>query len=99
MSSLLKNLLIALGLAILVLLAYMLFFRGGDEALLTESSGALSAQGELETQALLAMTQRLDAIDIDGKIFTDNRFTSLKDFRIELVSEPVGRQNPFAPIR
>lgn len=97
MSNLLKNLLIALGLAVLVLLAYMLFFRGSDEPLVSSSEG-LGAQGEMETQALLTMTQRLDAIDIDGDIFTDARFASLKDFRIELIPEPVGRQNPFAPL-
>lgn len=99
MSNLLKNLLFALGLAILLFLAYMIFFKNEDTATLSVSGGGISPQAELKTQELLATTQKLESYKIDGTLFSDARFKSLVNFRIELIEEPTGRENPFAPIR
>jgi hypothetical protein len=99
MSNLLKNLLIALGIAILLWVGYTFFIKGEGDALLTSSSGTLSAQAQFETQELLAKAQKLSSFDIDGDILNDPRFVSLESFRIELIPELVGRTNPFAPIQ
>jgi hypothetical protein len=34
---------------------------------------------------------------LDSAFFTDPVFLSLKDSSVEIVKEPVGRKNPFAP--
>lgn len=99
MSNLLKNLLFALGITILLFVAYMVFMRGSDEpTALTASQGMTTEQASLETQALLATLRELKSYNVDGKIFDDSRFDSLIDFRVELIEEPTGRPNPFAPI-
>jgi hypothetical protein len=97
MSNLLKNLLFALGLAALLLLGYVAFLR--DSESVTSESGAASQEVERETQKLLAKTQLLNSFEIDGSFFSDQKFLSLVDNRIELIPETVGRENPFAPLR
>jgi len=66
-----------------------------SSALTTEdATGTQSAQ---EREALDILLQ-LRSIQLNGTIFSDAAFQSLKDFRTEIVSEPVGRRNPFAPL-
>lgn len=101
MSNLLKNLLIALGLAIILFVGYVVFIKGdssSDSGLITESSPSGTDLG-LETQQLLASLNELKSLDIDGRIFSDPLFASFRDFRTELGTEPEGRSNPFAPVQ
>ena len=49
-------------------------------------------------QGIVATLLTLRAVKLDGTIFSDPTFTQLKDFSTEIVPEPVGRTNPFAPI-
>lgn len=41
---------------------------------------------------------QLRAVSLSGTIFTDPAFQALQDFSSEIVPEPVGRPNPFAPL-
>lgn len=45
---------------------------------------------------LLAALAKLRTTKLDMSIFDDPVFTSLKDFGVEIASEPIGRRNPFA---
>jgi|JI10StandDraft_1071094.scaffolds.fasta_scaffold26285_5 hypothetical protein len=97
MSNLLKNLLIALGLAIILFIGYITFVRDdGSDAMISES---LSPEVRQETQQLLSTLQELKSINVEGRIFSDPLFLSLRDFRVELGTEPEGRSNPFAPLQ
>lgn len=49
-------------------------------------------------QGIVSTLLTLRAVKLDGTIFTDPAFLSLKDFSTEIVPEPVGRPNPFAPL-
>ena len=40
----------------------------------------------------------LRSVKLDGTIFSEPAFQHLKDFSTEIVPEPVGRSNPFAPL-
>ena len=40
----------------------------------------------------------LRAVSLSGSIFDDPAFASLRDFGTQITAEPVGRENPFAPI-
>jgi hypothetical protein len=98
MSNLLKNLLIALGLAIILFVGYVVFFRDGGVSD-TQGDVTLSQSAELESQQLLATLNELRSLSVDGTVFSNPLFLSLRDFRIDLGSEPEGRQNPFSPIQ
>lgn len=49
-------------------------------------------------QGIVATLLTLRAVKLDGTIFSDPKFTGLKDFSTEIVAELVGRTNPFAPL-
>lgn len=58
------------------------------------AAGAVSE----EQRIILDTLFQLRAIQLSGTIFNNPAFTSLKDFRTEIVAEPIGRRNPFAPL-
>lgn len=97
MSPLIKNVLFALGLAVLLYLGYTIFFGADNEAVLSES-GAISGQAAAETQEFLIRLQQLQAVKIDSTLFTDPRFEALEDFRQNPEEEASGRANPFIPV-
>ena len=61
----------------------------------TPAPGATNLAG----QDLVATLLTLRAVKLDGTIFNDPSFMALKDFSTEIVPEPVGRVNPFAPLQ
>ena len=61
----------------------------------TETIGGADSARERE---LLGTLAELRAIRLDGQIFSNPAFTSLRDFGQEIISEPIGRDNPFAPL-
>lgn len=81
---------------IIATIAYTLLLSGNDEKLLvseTPSDAGTAAEGDL-----LSILLDLRSVKLDDGIFADSVFKSLEDFGQELVSEPVGRENPFAPL-
>ncbi len=97
MSSLLKNTLFALALALILWLGYTVFFSKDDPSL-TAGNALVSSQAARDTQEFLTRLQQLRNIQLDRTIFSDDRFRSFVDHRQDIVDEPVGRANPFAPI-
>lgn len=91
-----QNVLILLVVIVAGFIAYSIFFAHPEAAPLTESSVA-AAENPVD-QELIALLLTLHSISLDTTLFTDPKFTSLKDFTRELVPEPVGRPNPFAPL-
>ncbi|MBI5003554.1 hypothetical protein HZC00_00455 [Candidatus Kaiserbacteria bacterium] len=51
-----------------------------------------------DTQQILEILLALRAVKLDDSIFSNNAFISLKDFSTQVVPEPVGRPDPFAPL-
>jgi len=66
------------------------------EALLTTSTPGGAAR--TEDQQLVATLLALRAVTLESAIFDDPSFVSLRDFSTTIVPEPVGRENPFAPL-
>ena len=97
MSSLLKNILFAVGLAAILWLGYKLFFAA-DEAQLSTLNANVLSQASRDTQEFLRMLQQLRDIKLNQELFDDARFQTFVNHRQAIVPEPVGRQNPFAPI-
>ncbi len=86
---------VAVGLAIAGVVWYS-FLRDKQPAPLlqtTDLTTASAVDGDL-----VATLLQLRAVSLSGTIFTDPAFMSLKDNGKEIIPEPVGRQNPFAPL-
>lgn len=49
-------------------------------------------------QDLVNTLLQLRAVSLNGAIFTNVSFMGLQDFSTHIVQEPVGRDDPFAPI-
>ena len=97
MSGLNKNILIVAGVGVVVAgIVWYGMTTGTSTPLLTTTNvtGASSAAERDLIDTLLA----LRAVTLDGSIFSDKAFLSLQDFGTEIVPEPVGRRNPFAPL-
>ncbi len=92
-----KMVVFALAFAVIGFVVYTTFFpsRGGEPTLATEE---VTSPEEAENQDLIALLYNLRAITLDNAIFSDPIFMSLVDFSQVLVAEPVGRENPFAPL-
>lgn len=65
-----------------------------SSSLLTADAPAVPGPSQDVVDTLLA----LRAVKLDGAVFSDPAFMSLKDFSTQIVPEPVGRPNPFAPL-
>ncbi len=99
MFSLLKQLLILLALLVTVGLGYYLFTQnsGGLEDTTNASGTQVVA---LEAADFLNHLNELKAIELDGSIFSDPRFSYLTNFTRTVEPEAVGgRENPFNEVQ
>ncbi len=88
-----KSALFVVGGLVVAFVAYVYFFPHSDDAVLTSEAVATPIENEL-VQLLL----RLETVTLPDGVFGDPTFQSLEDFSQELVPEPQGRDNPFAPL-
>lgn len=51
-----------------------------------------------QTDKILEDTRRINQFTLDSSIFSDKRFTSLVNTRVELGEISTGRSNPFEPV-
>ncbi len=85
-----KLLVIVAGLAIAFGLWYGLSPRESGTLLIESTGGA--------GQEVVDTLRQLDAVKLDGTLLSNPAFSSLQDFSTQIVPEPVGRPNPFAPL-
>jgi hypothetical protein len=71
------------------------FMRDRSENLLETSDLTVATEADSDIVNVLL---ELRAVTLSGTIFSDPAFVRLKDFGREIVPEPVGRANPFAPL-
>ena len=88
---------VGVGIGVVLLMGavwYSMSPSGTSTSLITSTpvTGNGPDQGLVET--LIA----LRAVKLDGAIFSEAAFTGLEDFSTQIVPEPVGRSNPFAPL-
>lgn len=96
MSSLLKNIFFAAALALILWFGYRVFFSG--DAAIPGLDAQVVSEASRDSQQFLKTLQQLRGIEFRQEIFGDGRFRSFTDQRQPILAEPVGRQNPFAPI-
>jgi len=97
MSSLIKNLIMVLGLVLIVALGYYLFVIQGNSSL---NLGAAQLQSEidLESQQFLRKLNQIQNISLDVFILNDPRLTVLIDSKPLPGTYPIGRPDPFAKV-
>lgn len=86
---------IALGCVVALVAWWGFSGDNASESLLTTQNVADSTQGD---KALIDTLLQLRAVSLSGTIFSDPAFMNLRDFGTQIIPEPVGRPNPFAPI-
>lgn len=91
---------VLIGFVLFILIGLSVWFgvlNGGsvqNTVLTSETAGGSVAVDSDLVQTLL----KLRAVSLSGAIFSDPLFQSLQDFGTQIVPEPVGRENPFAPL-
>jgi len=93
-----KLLFIALIVAVVITIGYGLSQSGSSAAPQLTTASAVSATTPGD-QELVSTLLALRAVTLSGTIFSDPAFISLHDNGTTIVSEPVGRDNPFAPLQ
>lgn len=90
-----KLILIILGGIVLAGIVWYSFMREDSTQLLQTKD--LTTATSVDSDVVGVLLQ-LRSISLSGTIFTDPAFQSLQDFGREIVPEPAGRPNPFAPL-
>jgi hypothetical protein len=99
----LKKIILMIVIAGILFLVYVMFFKKQDvkESLIT-GSNALSGRTVKETKLLgNQITQALvqiESLNLDRNVIDSKLFKSLIDRSEPIISEPIGRRNPFAPL-
>lgn len=93
MSPLVQNILIVGGLLLILGVGYFLYTQ--NSTLDTSNNAMLTNQAAVETAEFLRRLNELKAIELDGQIFSDPRFSALLDYTSPVLSEPIGNTNPF----
>lgn len=91
----LKTILLVVLIIVILGAGYWLLMRDTTPPLTTAGEGVGAVP--LETQLFLSRLQQLEQIELETDILSDNRFTLLVDFRQDIGTAELGRDNPFAP--
>lgn len=97
-ASMLQNKLAIIGIVVVLAGSVWYVLSSGSapqEGLVTESFVSPASEAERD---LVATLLALRAVKLEGSVFSNPVFQSLKDFGSTIVPEPVGRENPFAPL-
>ncbi len=92
-----RNVLIAVVLVVVIAAAYVFFVKNGEvESVTVELSS--ESQASRDTAEIRTLLRELEAIKIDTGFFSSNILEGLEDLHREILPEPKGRENPFAPV-
>ncbi len=88
-----------IGLGILVaLIAWWTLSAGTPASTSLLETQTVGDQSVAADKGLVGTLLQLRAVSLSGAIFSDPAFRVLRDFGTQIIPEPVGRPNPFAPI-
>jgi Na+/melibiose symporter-like transporter len=96
MISSIKKIILPLIIIIIGFVAYSIFFKKDESTSLLKKEVATSSD-VLGADIIRAINQ-ISSLELRRDVFNDPIFKTLVDRSEEIKPEPVGRQNPFAPI-
>ncbi len=91
-----KWILIGLGVVVAGFFWYASSGKKAPDAVLTTETAKETVNSADKDLVETLLTLR--AVTLSGTIFSDPAFNSLKDFGTQIVPEPIGRPDPFAPL-
>lgn len=97
MTSLIKNGLTLGGLLLLAGLGYYMFVLQDDSNVELAGEADLN-EARIASEQFLRELNAIQNFDLGDDLFTDPRFRSFVDFTTPVPEQPVGRENPFAPV-
>ena len=83
---------------IVVLLAWYSMGGSGNSGGDSLMSASAPSSKSVDDRDLLKLLTSMRNIHLDGHIFENPAYKSLRDFSRSIVPEPVGRKDPFAPL-
>ena len=85
-------------LVLLIGIAWWEFTSNASSGPLVTTAGPAGIASTSQDAQLVASLLQLQSVSLNGAILSDPGFLALQDFTTQVVSEPIGRTNPFAPI-
>lgn len=98
MLDLLKKNKIIIGILIVIIAAFAWFGLSDQQPTTSLLSNESRSSNSAADQEILRVLLDMRSIRLDSSIFENPAFASLRDFGRDIVPEPVGRTNPFAPV-
>jgi hypothetical protein len=89
-----KTITVSLVIATCAFLGYYLYMQK-DTFQLSLTGGDVSEKLFVDVQKYIERRNILSKVQMDTKLFSDERFRSLRGYSTEVASQPVGRTNPF----
>jgi hypothetical protein len=102
MSWIKQHLILFLGLVAIIVVGVWYGLSSGTSApplLTSDTVIPTTLAGANADQEIVGSLLALRAVNLGGAIFLDPAFVNLRDFSTPLVTEPWGRENPFAPLQ
>ena len=87
------KIIIAVGAIVVIGIAWYMLSSGSSD-----TSNLVTEEMDAGDQELIQSLQILRAIQLDPSIFSNPSYLSLRDFSTQIIPEPVGRPDPFAPL-
>lgn len=97
MTSIVKNGLTLLGLIVVAVLGYYLYTLQSDENIELAGDSDIS-EARVAGERFLRELNTIKNFELSDELFRDPRFRSFVDFTTPVPEQPVGRENPFAPV-
>jgi len=91
-----RNILFSIAIMFICFFAYQ-YWVGAEDSTSQLISITNTTDGDVGSETLKLLSE-LRTLVLDEDIFADKVFQNLEDFSMELQSQPVGRNNPFAPV-
>lgn len=92
MLSIIKNIIILLVLLATLALGYFIFMSNNGAV---NNNDQVVNSIAIESQQFVTLLNELKEVEIDSSIFSDPRFSSLRNHSLPIEPEAVGRDNPF----
>ena len=93
-----NNIIIVIVVIIAAFFAYNYLIKDQGSASDTSLTAEAKSTNFAAAKEILLLLNRMSNIKLDDSIFSDRAFQSLKDTTVTLKDQPIGRNNPFAPL-
>jgi len=95
MNASLKNILILLVILTFAFAGYYVLVQSDKSQMLFSDNQFVTDEMLANTQLFMERSATLSSVVVDTSVFDDEKFLTYTNFTNQLVTQPVGRENPF----